>query len=770
MQKFGIGQSAARVEDQRLVTGHGKFLDDVNLDGQAWAVFVRSPHAHASINGIDTVAARELPGVLAIYTAADLIADGIGNVPCNAMIKQSDGSPYIAPPRPALAQARVRHVGDAVAMVVAETRVQALDAAEQVLVDYHTLSAVIETAAAMNVDAVQVWEEAPNNRSFDWEAGDAKATAQAFAQAARVVKLDVINNRVVPNSMEPRGAIGAIEPATGRMVLHVSCQGVHLQRRMLALQIFKVPEKDIHVLCHDVGGGFGMKIFLYPEYVATLYAARKLKRPVKWIADRNESFVSDDHGRDHVTHLQLALDKDARFLGLQVDTVANLGAYLSNFAPFVATAAGVPMLVGCYSIPAAHVRVRGVFSNTNPVDAYRGAGRPEAIYAIERLVDVAARDVGLSPIEIRRRNFISPQSMPYTTVLGSIYDSGDFARNLDDAVQLSRWDEFASRRKAAKARGKLRGIGLASYIERCAGTPGEDARLEVAGDGHVTLYIGTQSNGQGHETSFRQILSERLGVAFEEVTIVQGDSDRIATGGGTMGSRSVPVGGAAVSGAAFKVLAKAKQKAAKILETATVDIEFKDGTFRIVGTDRVLSFRDVARAAAPADGGASFDENDTFTPTTATFPNGTHVCEIEIDAETGVVDVIDYTVVDDFGKAINPLLIAGQVHGGIAQGLGQALLERCVYEPESGQLLSASFMDYALPRAGDLPPIRFKLNEVPCTTNPLGIKGAGEAGAIGAPPAIINAVVDALAEFDVRHVDMPVTSEKLWQLIQGRGN
>jgi aerobic carbon-monoxide dehydrogenase large subunit len=768
MQKFGIGQPAARVEDQRLLTGQGRYLDDVNLEGQAWAVFVRSTHAHAFIKSIDVDAARTAPGVLAVYTAADLQADGVGDVPCTAAIQNRDGSRYIAPPRPALASGRARHVGDAVAMVVARTRVEALEAAEQVLVDYESLPAVVETGRAMDPDAAQVWDEAPGNLSLDWEAGDAKATAAAFARASRVVQLDLVNNRVVPNSMETRGAIGAVEPGTGRLVLHASCQGVHVLRRLLAQFVFRTEEENIHVLCHDVGGGFGMKIFLYPEYVATLYAARKLGRPVKWIADRNEAFVSDTHGRDHVTHLELALDQDARFLGLKVDTVANLGAYLSNFSPFVATAAGVPMLVGCYSIPAAHVHVRGVFTNTNPVDAYRGAGRPEAIYAIERLVDAAARDLGLTPIEIRRRNFIPPQAMPYATALGSTYDSGDFMRNLEDAVRLACWDEFEGRRAAAKARGRLRGIGLASYIERCAGTPGEEARLVVAPNGHVTLYIGTQSNGQGHETSFRQIISERLGVAFEDVTIVQGDTDRIASGGGTMGSRSVPVGGAALSGAAFKVLDTAKRKAAELLEVATVDVEFKDGLFRIVGTDRTLSFRDVARAAAPADGGASFDEHDGFTPSTATFPNGTHICELEIDAETGVVTVIDYIVVDDFGKAINPLLIAGQVHGGVAQGLGQALLERCVYEPESGQLLSASFVDYAMPRADDLPSIRFKLNEVPCKTNPLGIKGAGEAGAIGAPPAVINAVVNALSEFGVRHVDMPATSEQLWRLVQRR--
>jgi aerobic carbon-monoxide dehydrogenase large subunit len=769
MEKFGIGQPAARVEDQRLLTGHGRYLDDVNLEGQAWAAFVRSPHAHALIKDIDIAAARSAPGVLAVYTAADLEADGIGDVPCTAAIQNRDGSKYVAPPRPALARGRVRYVGDAVAMVVARTRAEAQDAAEQVLVDYESLPAVVETDRAMDPDAAEVWEQAPRNLCLDWETGDAAAAAQAFARAARVIKLDLVNNRVVPNSMETRGAIGAVEARTGRLVLHASCQGVHVLRRLLAQFVFRTEEKNIHVLCHDVGGGFGMKIFLYPEYVATLYAARKLGRPVKWIADRNEAFVSDTHGRDHVTHLELALDKDARFLGLKVDTIANLGAYLSNFSPFVATAAGVPMLVGCYSIPAAHVRVHGVFTNTNPVDAYRGAGRPEAIYAIERLVDATARDLGLSPIEIRRRNFIPPQAMPYTTALGSTYDSGDFLRNLEDALQLARWDEFEARRGAAKARGRLRGIGLSSYIERCAGTPGEEARLVVAADGHVTLYIGTQSNGQGHETSFRQLLAERLGVAFEEVTIVQGDSDRIDSGGGTMGSRSLPIGGAALSGAAFKVLDKAKGKAAELLEAAAVDVEFKEGLFRIVGTDRTLGFRDVARAAAPADGGPSFDERDGFTPSTATFPNGTHICELEIDAETGVVTVVDYIVVDDFGKAINPLLIAGQVHGGIAQGLGQALLERCVYEPESGQLLSASFMDYALPRADDLPSIRFKLNEVPCKTNPLGIKGAGEAGAIGAPPAVINAVIDALSELDVRHVDMPATSEKLWQLIHGRG-
>ena len=536
-------------------------------------------------------------------------------------------------------------------------------------------------------------------------------------------------------------------------------------RNLLATQIFNVAEENIHVTCSDVGGGFGMKIFLFPEYVCQLFAARKLDRAVKWISERSEAFMSDSHGRDHVSHLKVALDSDAKILGLQVNTVANLGAYLSNFAPFVATSAGVPMLVGCYDVPTAYVEVQGVFTNTAPVDAYRGAGRPEAIYAIERLLDVAAFDLGISPDEIRRRNFIREDQMPFATPLGSNYDSGNFQKNLEDALKLSNWSEFESRRTAAKSRGKLLGIGLASYIERCAGGSPEQARLEVANDGHITLYIGTLSNGQGHETAFRQILCERLGVAFEEVSIVQGDSDLIETGGGTMGSRSVPVGGAAIGSASEKIIEKAKLIAAELLETAVSDIEFDNGAFRIIGTDRVQTFHEVAKAAAKDDD-VAFDEKESFAPGEATYPNGTHVCELEIDNTTGEIEIVDYTVVDDFGNVINPLLLEGQVHGGIGQGLGQALLESCQYESDSGQLLSASFMDYTMPRADDFPPIRFDLNKVPCKTNPLGIKGAGEAGAIGAPPAIINAIVNALKDKGVRHVDMPVTPNRLWNIMK----
>ncbi|NKB33863.1 MAG: molybdopterin-dependent oxidoreductase [Pseudomonadales bacterium] len=766
MQKFGIGQAATRYEDNRLLSGAGRYVEDVNIEGQSFAAFVRSPHAHATINSIDTADASALPGVLGIYTVAELKADGIGDIPCMAPATNKDGSNCVMPPRPALAEGRVRYVGDAVAVVIAETRVQALDAAEAVWVDFDLLPAVVETNQAMSDSDNLVWDEAAKNQCFDWEDGDAAETEKAFAEASHTVELELVNNRVIPTSMETRGAVAAIEEGTGRLTLHVSCQGVHVMRRLLATQIFNVAEEEIHVTCSDVGGGFGMKIFLFPEYVCALFAARKLGRAVKWISDRSEAFVSDSHGRDHVTNLKIALDGDAKILGLQVNTVANLGAYLSNFAPFVATSAGVPMLVGCYAIPTAYVEVQGVFTNTTPVDAYRGAGRPEAIYAIERLLDAAAFDLGLTPDEIRRRNFIREEQMPFSTVLGSNYDSGNFQQNLEDALKLSNWNDFESRRAAAKDRGKLLGIGLASYIERCAGGSPEQARLEVSNEGHVTLYIGTLSNGQGHETAFRQILCERLGVAFEEVTIVQGDSDLIETGGGTMGSRSVPVGGSAIGSASEKIIEQAKLTAAELLETAVSDIEFINGEFRIVGTDRSQTFYNVAKAAA-ADGEVAFDEKESFAPGEATYPNGTHVCELEIDEATGEIELVDYTVVDDFGHVINPLLLEGQVHGGIAQGLGQALLESCEYEAETGQLLSASFMDYTMPRADDFPPIRFDLNKVPCKTNPLGIKGAGEAGAIGAPPAIINAIVNALKDHGVRHVDMPVTPNKLWHLIQG---
>ena len=768
MQKFGIGQPATRFEDNRLLSGKGQYVEDIELDNQTFAAFVRSPHAHAKIVSIDTSDAESMPGVLGIFSVEDLKAEGIGNIPCLAPANNKDGSPCIMPPRPALAEGKVRHVGDAIAIVVAETREKAIDASEQVFVDYEMLPAAVETDQSDATDACQIWSDAERNVCFDWEAGNKSDTDEAFSKAKQVVELDLVNNRVVPTSMETRGAIGSVE-SDGRLALHVSCQGVHIMRRILATQIFNVEENQILVTCDDVGGGFGMKIFLFPEYVCVLFAAKKLGRPVKWISERSEAFLCDSHGRDHVSNLKLAVDDNAKILGLKVSTTANLGAYLSNFGPFVPTDAGVSMLVGCYAIPTAYVEVKGVFTNTAPVDAYRGAGRPEAIYAIERLLDVAAYDLGITPAEIRKRNFISGSAMPFETVLGSNYDSGEFEKNLDDALEAANWNDFESRRKKAKSNGKLLGIGLASYIERCAGGSPEQARLEVSKKGHVTLYIGTLSNGQGHETAFRQILCESLGIAFEDISIVQGNSDLIETGGGTMGSRSVPVGGSAIGSASKKIIEKAKETAAELLESAVSDIEFDRGAFKIVGTDRVVDFQSVAETAA-GDSSVAFDEKESFAPEEATYPNGTHVCELEIDMATGQIELVDYNVVDDFGKVINPLLLEGQVHGGIAQGLGQAMLERCQYESGSGQLLSASFMDYTMPRADDFPAIQFKRNEVPCQTNPLGIKGAGEAGAIGAPPAIVNAIVNALSDIGVRHVDMPVSSNKLWEIMQNVSN
>ncbi|MGP1397914.1 MAG: xanthine dehydrogenase family protein molybdopterin-binding subunit [Inquilinaceae bacterium] len=763
MAKFGIGQPMQRSEDPRLLKGNGRYTDDVSLPGQAQGYFLRSPMAHAAILSIDLEAARAAPGVVGIVTGDDLTADGIGTLPCKFAPKNRDGSPMPRPPRPALAVGRVRHVGEPVALIVAETLDQAKDAAELIEVDYDALPAITDLAGSVKDGAPQIWDEAPGNLVFDWEIGDKARTEDAFSKAAHRVTLDLVNNRVVANSMEARACLAGYDGDSGRFTFYVSSQGVHGIKDMLADEIFNLPADRFHVLTTDVGGGFGMKIFMYPEYVATLYAARKLGRPVKWISDRSEAFLSDDHGRDHLSHVELALDADGRFLGMRVETLANLGAYLSQFSTFIPTMAGSQMLTGLYTLPAVYLTVRGAFTNTQPVDAYRGAGRPEAAFLVERTVDLAARELGLTPAEIRRRNFVPPEAMPYDTALGLTYDSGEFQANMERALEKADWDGFEARRQSARKQGKLRGMGLATYIEACAGGSPENAQVTIDRAAKATILIGTQTNGQGHETAYKQVLAEYLGIPPEDITVVQGDSDVVATGGGTGGSRSVPVGGAAIAGAAGKILEKAKQRAADMLEAASADIAVEDGRFTIVGTDRSITFADIARDSAEE---TAFAEGGDFDPPASTFPNGAHICELEVDPDTGGIEILKYTVVDDFGKVLNPQMIAGQVHGGIAQGIGQALHEHAVFDPETGQLLSGSFMDYAMPRADNLPFVDLELREVLCKTNLLGMKGAGEAGAIGAPPAVINAVIDALKEYDVRHIDMPATPLRVWQTIQ----
>ncbi|MGH7053510.1 MAG: xanthine dehydrogenase family protein molybdopterin-binding subunit, partial [Stellaceae bacterium] len=686
-------------------------------------------------------------------------------------VQNRDGSAAVLPPYPALASGQVRHVGDGVALVVAETVAAARDAAERIAVDYEALPACIETARALETGQPQVWEAAPRNLCFDWGLGDAAAVARTAEGARHHIVLELVNNRVIVTSMEPRGALGEYDPGEDTYTLWSSTQGSHFLRNLLAESVFHVPENRIRVVTEDVGGGFGMKFFLYPEQILVLWAAKKLGRPVKWTAERGEAFVSDDQGRDNVTRLELFLDEGLRFQGLKVETIANMGAYLSNFAPEIPTMSGGPMLSGVYAIPSIHVGVKGVFTHTVPVDAYRGAGRPEAAYALERLVDFAARRLGVAPDELRRRNFIRPEAMPYHTALGLTYDSGDFRRNLEDALGSAHAADFPARRAAAKSRGRVRGLGFATYIEQSGFPPDEFAELRFDPAGTLTILMGTQSSGQGHQTAYAQLAAEWLGLPFDQIRVVQGDTAAIGFGRGTGGSRSLPVGGAALDHAAQKLIAKGRRIAAHLMEAAEADVAFADGAFAIAGTDRRVGLVEVARAAfnpaqLPEGLEPGFAESGHFTPPAPTFPNGVHLCEVEVDPETGAVEIQRYLVVDDFGTVVNPLLLRGQVQGGVAQGIGQAMLERVVYDPETGQLVTGDLTDYALPRADDLPPIEFSYNIVPCRTNPLGVKGAGEAGAIGSPPALVNAVVDALAGFGVAHLDMPLTRERVWRAIR----
>ena len=770
MKQFGIGQPVRRVEDRRFITGRGNYLDDISVSRQAQAFMLRSPHAHARIRAIDSSAALSAPGVVAVFTGDDLARDGIGTIPCLSAVTNRDGSPSVLPPHPAIARDRVRHVGDTVAMVVAESASAARDAAELIAVDYEPLPAAVDTAHALDPGQPQVWDDAPGNLCFDWELGDRAAVEGAMVRARHRISLELVNNRVVVNSMEPRGAIGEYEPGEESYTLWSSTQGSHFLRNLLADSVFKIPENRIRVVTRDVGGGFGMKLFLYPEHILVLWAAKKVGRPVKWVPERADAFMTDTQGRDNVTRLVLALDEALRFLALDVELLANMGAYLSNFAPEIPTASGAVMHSGVYAIPAIHVGVKGVFTNTTPVDAYRGAGRPEAAYAIERLIDYAARHVGVPPEELRRRNFIKPDAMPYQTPLGLNYDSGEFARNMDQALAAADIAGFPARRAAARARGRYRGLGHAVYIEQSGFPPDEFAELRFDPSGTLTILMGTQSSGQGHQTAYTQLAAERLGVVPEKIRVLQGDTAVISFGRGTGGSRSIPVGGASLAQAADKLIAKGRRIAAHLFEAAEADVEFADGIFSVSGTDRRLGIEEVARAAFDPARQApgvepGFDESGHFAPPQPTFPNGCHVCEVEIEPDTGHIEILRYLVVDDFGRVINPLLLAGQVQGGVAQGVGQAMLERTVFDPETGQLLTGSFTDYCLARADDLPAIEFSYNVVLCRTNPLGVKGAGEAGAIGAPPALVNAVVDAVTELGIEHLDMPLTPERLWRAI-----
>jgi aerobic carbon-monoxide dehydrogenase large subunit len=771
MAKFGIGQSVRRLEDPRLLTGGGRYTDDTKLNAPAARMYVlRSPHAHADIKKIDTSAAAKAPGVLLVLTGQDVKKADFGDVPCLVPLENRDGSPRGETPRPMLVLDRVRHVGDPVALVVAETLEQAKDAAELIEVDYEARPHVVGTFEAAQPGAPLVHDHIKDNIVFDWHMGDQAKTDAAFAKADRVVKLQLVNQRLVANPMEPRGAICEYDAKDDRSTLWLSSQGVHMIRPVVADMILKIGSPKLRVRTGDVGGGFGMKIFVHPEYPMIVWASRLLKRTVKWIPDRQEAFQSDVQGRDHVSIAEMALDKDCRFIGSRITTYAALGAYLSHFSAFIPTLAGSQMLVGLYTTPTCYVNVKGVMTNTVPTDAYRGAGRPEAAYLLERFVDHIARETGLSPDEIRARNFIKPEQIPYATALGDTYDSGNFEAVMRKGMEKADWKGFSTRRAASLAKGKWRGIGMATYVEKCGGGPPETAIAKFNDDNTVTIFVGNQTNGQGQETAIRQIASARLGIDADQIHFVQGDSD-VVPEGMTGGSRMVSVAGTATIGVADKIIAKGKLVAASAMEAAAADIEYGDGAFKIVGTDRSMSLFDVAKAAkdpkhVPAGEKPGLDDEFTRTPTADTFPNGCHICELEIDPDTGVLEIVNYSVVDDFGAALNPLLLQGQVHGGIGQGVGQALTEKTVYDKDSGQLLSGSFQDYALPRADNVPYVHFDLHNSPCTTNPLGVKGAGEAGAIGAPPAVINAIVDAIHPHTaVKHVDMPATASTLWAVI-----
>jgi carbon-monoxide dehydrogenase large subunit len=762
--KFGVGQPVTRKEDPTLLRGEGRYTDDINLPGQAHAVMVRSRNAHGLLKGIDTSEAKRMPGVLMILAAADLDEAGFGPLVCPLNIPQRDGTPMKRPPRWSLAKGKVRFVGEVVAMVVAETALQARDAAEAVMLDIEELPAVTSPEAALAEGAPQIHADAPGNLVLDFHFGDADAVAKAFAEAAHVTRLEIDSQRIVVNAMEPRSAIGSYDTATDRWVLNVGCQGVFGLRGGLANDVLKVTPDRLHVLTGNVGGSFGMKAPPYPEYGPLLLAAKKLGRPVKWTDERSESFLSDHHGRDHERVAELALDKEGRFLAVRLTGYGNAGAYI--YPPMPATTNAVKNLIDVYRTPAMEVNSKIAFTNCTPVAAYRGAGRPEGNYFMERLIDTAAREMGIDGIELRRRNHIAPEQMPYKSPANNLYDSGEFRAILDETLQISDWDGFAARQEESARRGKLRGRGVGSYLEVTAPAGKEHGGIRFEPDGDVTMLSGTLDYGQGHASAFAQVLTGLLGIPFERFKLLQGDSDQLKAGGGTGGSRSALVGAEAFLEASRKVIDQGKQIAAHVLETAVADMEFDKGRFRIAGTDRSIGILELAQKlrdglALPDDVPQTLDVAHVSDTPPSSFPNGCHVCEVEIDPETGTIELVRYFMVNDFGTVINPLLVEGQAHGGVVQGLGQAIMERTVYD-EQGQLLTGSFTDYALPRAQDAPSFTIQSHPVPAKTNTLGVKGCGEAGCAGALPSIMNAIVDAMGG---KHIDMPATPEKVWRAL-----
>ena len=787
MTENGIGAAVRRKEDQRFITGRGQFVDDINRPHQLYAQIVRSPIPHGKINNVNVDAAKAVAGVVDVLTGADMAADGIGSLPCGWGINNKDGSPMVEPGHPPLAAEVVRYVGDQVAVVLAETRAIARDASELVDVDYEELPAVAGLEAASADGAPLVWDDAAGNVCFDWEIGDKAATDAAFASADKVVSIDIVNNRLIANAMEPRSAIGDYDGGKDEYTLYTTSQNPHVIRLLMGAFVMGIPEHKLRVIAPDVGGGFGSKIFHYAEEAIVTWATKKVDRPVKWTAERSESFMSDAHGRDHISNAELAMSKDGEFLGLRVSTRANLGSYLSTFGPSVPTYLYATLLAGTYKTPAIYAEVKGMFTHTVPVDAYRGAGRPEASFLLERLVDKAAKETGMDPIELRRRNFIQPEDFPYQTPVALEYDTGDYDAAVRKAIELSDYANFETRREESATRGKLRGVGISTYIEACgiapsnvAGALGARAGLYEAGTvrvnptGSVTILTGSHSHGQGHETTFAQLVVEALGVDYDSVEVVHGDTGKVPFGMGTYGSRSAAVGGVALMNALEKIRTKARKIAAHLLEASEDDIEFKDGQLTVAGTDRAVAFGDVAMAAYVPHNypletlEPGLEETAFYDPKNFTFPAGCHICEVEVDSDTGVVQVVKFTAADDFGRIINPMIVDGQVHGGVAQGIGQALYEQCVYD-DSGQLLTGSMMDYCLPKADNIPNFDVTTNVTPCTHNVLGVKGCGEAGAIGSPPAVINAVLNALSDYNVDNLQMPATPERVWQAMQSNG-